>query len=296
VIIQVEDLVKRYGDFLAVDHLSFEVHQGEVFGLLGPNGAGKTTVIRIILDILQPDEGTVTVLGHPPGEAKDRVGYLPEERGLYRKVSVLDTLVYLAQLKGMERSASRERARLLLQRMGLEEWENHKVRDLSRGMQQRLQFLVSLVHNPELVFLDEPFQGQDPINVQRLKAYVALLREEGKTIVLSTHQMNLVEELCDRILLIHQGRAVLYGALDDIKRTYALNTILIQASELPPDLPGVLEVTAGDGSFNLLLSDETRPQSILRTLLDRDVEVTAFEVAPAPLADIFVTAVSKEEA
>lgn len=295
-IIEVEKLVKSYGDFLAVDHLSFEVRRGEIFGLLGPNGAGKTTIIRIIMDILQPDEGEVAVLGYPPGVAKDRVGYLPEERGLWRKLRVLDTLIYLAQLKGMGRSTSQERARRLLRQMDLEEWEGHKVRDLSRGMQQRLQFIASLVHNPDLVFLDEPFQGQDPINVQRLKNSVGQLRDDGKTVVLSTHQMNLVEELCDRILLINRGNALLYGALKDIKQTYALNTVLIKTPVLPADLPGVLEVKQGNGAFNLLLSDNTHPQSILRALLKRDIEVTAFEVAPAPLADIFVKAVRQEEA
>jgi len=296
VIIQVEDLVKRYGDFLAVDHLSFEVQRGEIFGLLGPNGAGKTTIIRIILDILQPDEGQVSVLGHQPGVAKDRVGYLPEERGLFRNLRVLDTLVYLAQLKGMGHSTSQERARRLLQEVDLEEWKSHKVRDLSRGMQQRLQFIASLVHNPDLVFLDEPFQGQDPINVQRLKKAVGQLRDDGKTVVLSTHQMNLVEELCDRILLINRGKALLYGALRDIKQTYALNTVLIKAPVLPAGLPGVLEVKQGNGAFNLLLSDNTHPQSILRALLERDIDVTAFEVAPAPLEDIFVKAVGQEVA
>jgi len=296
VIIEVENLVKSYGEFLAVDHLSFEVQRGEVFGLLGPNGAGKTTVIRIIMDILQPDEGRIAVLGYPPGVAKDRVGYLPEERGLYRKLRVLDTLIYLAQLKGVDRSTSKERAQLLLQQVDLAEWETHKVRDLSRGMQQRLQFIASLVHNPDLVFLDEPFQGQDPINVQRLKKAVAQLRDDGKTVVLSTHQMNLVEELCDRILLINRGKALLYGALQDIKRTRALNTVLVKTPLLPEDLPGVLEVKQSNGAFNLLLSDNTHPQSIIRALLERDIEVTAFEVAPAPLADIFVTAVGEEEA
>jgi len=295
VIIEVENLVKSYGEFLAVDHLSFEVQRGEVFGLLGPNGAGKTTVIRIIMDILQPDEGRIAVLGYPPGVAKDRVGYLPEERGLYRKLRVLDTLIYLAQLKGVDRSTSKERAQLLLQQVDLAEWETHKVRDLSRGMQQRLQFIASLVHNPDLVFLDEPFQGQDPINVQRLKKAVAQLRDDGKTVVLSTHQMNLVEELCDRILLINRGKALLYGALQDIKRTRALNTVLVKTPLLPEDLPGVLEVKQSNGAFNLLLSDNTHPQSIIRALLERDIEVTAFEVAPAPLADIFVTAVGEEE-
>ncbi|MCJ7736916.1 MAG: ATP-binding cassette domain-containing protein [Anaerolineae bacterium] len=295
-VLELTDVTVLRGGTRILDRVTWRVEEGERWVILGPNGAGKTTIIRIIMDILQPDEGEVTVLGYPPGVAKDRVGYLPEERGLWQKLRVLDTLIYLAQLKGMGRSTSQERARRLLRQMDLEEWEGHKVRDLSRGMQQRLQFIASLVHNPDLVFLDEPFQGQDPINVQRLKNSVGQLRDDGKTVVLSTHQMNLVEELCDRILLINRGKALLYGALKDIKQTYALNTVLIKTPVLPADLPGVLEVKQGNGAFNLLLSDNTHPQSILRALLERDIEVTAFEVAPAPLADIFVKAVRQEEA
>jgi ABC-2 type transport system ATP-binding protein len=295
-IIQVHDLVKRYGDVVAVDHLSFEVERGEIFGLLGPNGAGKTTTIRVIMDILNPDAGTVTVLGQPPGRAKGRVGYLPEERGLYRNLKVLDTLVYLAELKGVPRSAARERAVGLLERIQLEEWAARKVRDLSRGMQQRLQFAASLVHDPDALILDEPFQGLDPVNVERIKDFVAALHREGKTIVLSTHQMNLVEALCDRILLINRGQAVLYGSLAAIKREHAPNAIRVRAPHLPPDLPGVVAVERDDGAFDLTLAEGARPQEVLRALLDRGVEVQAFEVAPVPLEDIFVAAVSGEEA
>ncbi|MDY6878084.1 MAG: ATP-binding cassette domain-containing protein [Chloroflexota bacterium] len=293
--IQVQDLVKRYGDVVAVDHLSFEVERGEIFGLLGPNGAGKTTTIRVIMDILQPDEGSVMALGQSPGQAKDRVGYLPEERGLYRNLKVLDTLVYLAELKGTPRPAARKRALDLLERVELEEWAARKVRDLSRGMQQRLQFIASLIHDPEMLFLDEPFQGLDPVNVERIKDFVADLHREGKTIVLSTHQMNMVEVLCDRILLIHRGRAVLYGSLAEIKRRHAPHAIRVCAPGVPPDLPGVVEVVPEDGAFNLALAEGARPREVLRALLDRDVEVVAFEVAPVPLEDIFVAAVSGEE-
>jgi ABC-2 type transport system ATP-binding protein len=294
-VIQVQNLVKRYGDLVAVDHLSFEVEQGEIFGLLGPNGAGKTTSIRVIMDILQPDQGTVTVLGRPPGQAKGRVGYLPEERGLYRNLKVLDMLVYLAELKGMPRSTARERATHLLQKINLEDWATRKVRDLSRGMQQRLQFVASLVHDPEVLFLDEPFQGLDPVNVERIKDFIAELHHEGKTIVLSTHQMNLVEALCDRILLIDRGRAVLYGPLAEIKRQHAPNAIRVRVAHVPPDLPGVVQVAPDDGAFNLTLAEGAKPQEVLRALLDRGVEIQAFEVAPVPLEDIFVAAVSGEE-
>jgi ABC-2 type transport system ATP-binding protein len=294
-VICVQDLVKRYGDVVAVDHLSFEVGQGEIFGLLGPNGAGKTTAIRVIMDILQPDGGSVTVLGQPPGRAKAQVGYLPEERGLYRNLKVLDTLIYLAELKGTPRSVARERALSLLEQVELEDWAARKVRDLSRGMQQRLQFVASLVHDPGILFLDEPFQGLDPVNVERIKGFIADLRQRGKTIVLSTHQMGLVEALCDRILLIHRGRALLYGSLAEIKQQYAPNTVRVHAPDIPPDLPGVVGVEQDDGAFNLTLADGAGPLEVLRALLDHGVGIQSFEVAPVPLEDIFVAVVSNEE-
>jgi ABC-2 type transport system ATP-binding protein len=295
-IIQIQGLVKRYGDVVAVDHLSFEVERGEIFGLLGPNGAGKTTTIRVVMDILSPDAGSVTVLGQPPGQAKGRIGYLPEERGLYRNLKVLDTLIYLGELKGVPRAVARERAVGLLERIQLQDWASRKVRDLSQGMQQRLQFVASLVHDPEVLFLDEPFQGLDPVNAERIKDFIAGLHREGKTIVLSTHQMNRVEALCNRIMLINRGRAVLYGPLDEIKQEYAPHAVRVRAPQVPLDLPGVVGVETDDGAFNLALADGANPQEVLHALLDRGVEVQAFEVAPVPLEDIFVAVVSGEEA
>lgn len=294
-VIQIRDLVKRYGDLVAVDHLSFEVEPGELFGLLGPNGAGKTTTIRVVMDILQPDEGKVTILDQPPGRAKNRVGYLPEERGLYRNLKVLDTLVYLAELKGTPRLDAQEQAMALLERIRLDEWADSKVRELSQGMQQRLQLVASLVHDPDVVFLDEPFQGLDPINVERIKDFVIELHRQGKTIVLSTHQMNLVEALCDRILLISKGRAVLYGPLDQIKRQYAPNAVRLRTPDALPDLPGVVGIEEDNGFFNVRLAEGAGPQELLRALVEQDVEVRAFEVAPVPLEEIFVAVVSEEE-
>lgn len=294
-VIRVQDLVKRYGDVVAVDELSFAVERGELFGMLGPNGAGKTTSIRIIMDILQPDAGEVSVLGRRPGLVKDRVGYLPEERGLYRDLKVLDTLVYLAELKGVPRAEARTRAMALLERVQLDDWAERKVKDLSRGMQQRLQFIASIVHDPEVMILDEPFQGLDPVNTERLKGFVDELHAAGKTIVLSTHQMNLVEALCDRILLIHQGRAVLYGPLAAIKEEYAPNAVRVRTFDGLPELPGVMAVEPDDGAFNLTLAEGVSPQDVLRALVERGVEVRAFEVAPVPLEDIFVDVVSGEE-
>jgi ABC-2 type transport system ATP-binding protein len=294
-VILVEDLVKRYDDVVAVDELSFQVGTGELFGLLGPNGAGKTTTIRIMMDILQPDAGSVEILGQRPGDAKERVGYLPEERGLYRDVKVLDTLVYLAELKGMPRGRAHRRAQGLLERIRLDEWADRPVKDLSRGMQQRLQFVASLVHDPDLLILDEPFQGLDPVNTERLKAFVDDLRRAGKTIVLSTHQMNLVEALCDRILLIDHGRAVLYGRLDEIKEQSAPNTVRLRADEVPTELPGVLSIEPSDGALNLTLAEGTDPQQVLECLVGRKIRVREFEVAPVPLEDIFVKVVGGEE-
>ena len=291
--LKVRNLVKRYNGFTAVDDLSFEVCEGEIFGLLGPNGAGKTTTIRTVMDIFKPDEGTVQVLGLPPGAAKEHIGYLPEERGLYRDLKVLDVLVYLAELKGTPRPVARRRALAWLERVELADWADRKVKDLSRGMQQKLQFVVSLVHDPELLILDEPFQGLDPVNVELLKRLIRELQGEGKTMVLSAHQMNLVEALCDRILLINKGKAVLYGPLDEIKRRYAPHTVRLRTPAALDTLPGVTRMERRDGILTLTL-DGTTPQALLQTLVERNVPVEAFEVAAAPLEEIFIAVVKEE--
>jgi ABC-2 type transport system ATP-binding protein len=247
------------------------------------------------MDILSPDGGEVTLMGRSPAQAKRDVGYLPEERGLYRNLRVLETLVYLAELKGVRRAEARERARLLLEGIGAADWAGRRVRELSKGMQQRVQFIASLVHDPEVVFLDEPFQGLDPVNVERVKDSIVELHDKGKTVVLSTHQMNLVEALCDRILLIHNGRALLYGRLEQIKRQHAPNTVRVRAGDLPAGLHGVSEVSVEDGAYNLVLEDGVGPQELLRALVDQGVELQSFEVAPVPLGDIFVSVVGGRE-
>lgn len=290
VMLSVDHLVKCYGDFCAVDHLSFEVGAGEIFGLLGPNGAGKTTTIRTIMDIFKADEGTVRVLGRPAGAAREDVGYLPEERGLYRNQRVLDVLVYLARLKGVPKAEARASAERWLARVELSEWGNHKVEDLSRGMQQKVQFVASLVHDPDLLILDEPFAGLDPVNVELLKRLIRELQAEGKTVVLSAHQMNLVEALCDRILLINQGKSVLYGDLDEIKRQYAPHTVRLRTPALPASLAGVTHVAEHDGTYTLTL-DGIGPQELLAGLLAAGAPIESFEVATAPLEDIFISVV-----
>lgn len=292
ILLEVKNLVKRYGNFNAVDDLSFEVYQGDVFGLLGPNGAGKTTTIRTIMDILKPDAGTVSVLGQPPGAARSRIGYLPEERGLYRDLKVLDVLIYLAELKGTSRATAHQRALTWLERVELADWAERKVKDLSRGMQQKLQFVASLVHDPELLILDEPFQGLDPVNVELLKGLIRELQREGKTLALSAHQMNLVEALCDRILLINQGKGVLYGPLAEIKRRYSPHAVRLRTPVSVEELPGVARVEQRDGTFTLTLQDIT-PQELLQTLVERNIQVEAFEVASAPLEEIFIAVVKE---
>jgi ABC-2 type transport system ATP-binding protein len=292
--LETHNLTKRYNGFTAVDDLSFEVYQGDLFGLLGPNGAGKTTAIRTIMDIFKPDEGTIKVLGQPPGVVRRRIGYLPEERGLYQDLKVLDVLVYLAQLKGTPGGVAREQALSWLERIELGEWAQHKVRDLSRGMQQKLQFVASVVHDPQLLILDEPFQGLDPINVDLLKRLIRELQSEGKTVMLSAHQMNLVEALCDRILLIDDGMAVLYGSLDEIKRRHSPDAVRLRTSATLDALPGVARIERRDDTYSLTLEGVT-PQELLATLVQRDVPVQAFEVATAPLEDIFIKVVRERD-
>ncbi len=293
-IIHVQHLRKTYGDVVAVKDLSLTVFRGELFGLLGPNGAGKTTTIRILMDIYAPDAGEIQVLGKRPRQVRSRVGYLPEERGLYRKQRVMDVLLYLAELKGMPRKQAREQASYWLERVDLQDWAQHKVEDLSRGMQQKLQFVASVVHDPELLILDEPFQGLDPVNVELVKAILDELRDSGKTILLSAHQMNLVEELCNRIVLIHQGEAVLYGEVDAIKRRYAPNRVKVRTNRPLEQLPGVRRIERQEDGDLLELAEGVTPQSLLRELVRRDIPIEMFEVAPMSLNDIFIAVVQGE--
>lgn len=284
-------LCKSYGKFKAVDKVSFAVYAGEIFGLLGPNGAGKTSTIRILMDIFRADSGEVELLGGPPARSRERVGYLPEERGLYQDQRVLDVLVYLAKLKGMKAEEAKEGAMRWLERVELQGWEGKRVKELSRGMQQKAQFAACLIHDPDLLILDEPFQGLDPVNVELFKRHMRALAGAGKAIVLSAHQMNLVEELCDRILLIDGGRAVLYGGLDRIKSEFAGNTVRVTARNLPRDLPGVAGCEWNGHTATLTL-DGIGPQELLRALVERDVEVERFERMAVSLNDIFVATVT----
>ena len=300
--IEVENLVKHYAQVKAVDGVSFTVGKGEIFGLLGPNGAGKTTAIRTMLDIIKPDSGAIKLMGRPVTEAtKSRIGYLPEERGLYKNFRLLECLTYLGALKGMPRRQARRQAEALLERVDLGEYAKRKVKELSKGMTQKAQFLAAIVHDPELLIMDEPFQGLDPVNTELLKTILLEEQARGKTAILSTHNMDQVEEMCDRILLINHGRSVLYGPLDEIKARYAEHAVLLECDTLPEGLVGVQRVEQHNhtypkgmaSAYELVLEQDASPKAILRQLVEADVAVYRFEVATPPLAEIFITVVEQ---
>jgi ABC-2 type transport system ATP-binding protein len=290
--IQVENLVKHYARVKAVDGVSFDVGQGEIFGLLGPNGAGKTTIIRTMMDIIKPDDGTIRLMDQPVTEAsKSRIGYLPEERGLYKNYRLLECLVYLGALKGLSRKEARERGQVLLERTGLAEYGGRKVKELSKGMTQKAQFLAAIVHDPALLIMDEPFQGLDPVNTELLKSILMEEQARGKTIILSTHNMNQVEEMCNRILLIDHGKAVLYGPIGEIKAQHAEHAVLLECDVLPEEMAGVQRVEQHNHAYQLILEAETSPKELLRQLVAADVDVRRFEVATPPLEEIFISVV-----
>ena len=231
--VEVNNVTKRYDHRAVVSDISFSVNSGEIFGLIGPNGAGKTTTIRMMMDIIKPDSGNIRIFGETLGETtKNKIGYLPEESGLYKKLSVIDSIIYLASLKGINKELARDRASELLKQVDLQAHQQKKIEALSRGMGQLIQFVVTVVHDPELVILDEPFSGLDPVNTELLKEMILDLRNKGKALILSTHRMNEVEELCDHILMIDEGKRVLYGGLAEIKSRYSgtpsLNEIFLK--------------------------------------------------------------------
>jgi ABC-2 type transport system ATP-binding protein len=293
-VVEVNHIVKSFADKAAVDDLSFSVAQNEIFGVIGPNGAGKTTTIRMMMDIIKPDSGEVTILGEKLTEAsKNRLGYLPEERGLYRKLTVIDSIIYLASLKGMDRHSAEEKADELLNQTGMLPHKGKKIEELSRGMGQIIQFIVTIIHNPEVVVLDEPFAGLDPVNTELLKRMLIDLRGKGKTVILSTHQMNEIEELCDRILMINHGRAVLYGNLAEIKSKYKSNSVIIGFEGKLGQIPGVTEKRARKGHVELILDRNTTPSQVLKRLVSTGIVINRFEVATPSLNEIFLEVAGK---
>ena len=293
--IELSHVSKSFGAVKAVDDVSFSVEKGELFGLLGPNGAGKTTSIRCMLDIFKPDAGSIAILGGPMTEAKkDKIGYMPEERGLYQDIPLERCLAYLGSLKGLSQAEVKQRAESYLERFDLAAYKNKKVKELSKGMQQKAQIIATLLHQPELLIVDEPFGGLDPVNTQMVKDLLREQRDQGVTIVLCSHQMNLVEELCDRIVLIDHGKVMLYGALDEIRRRFSGNTLLVRTGGELPTLPGVERVEPHNGAIRLQLASGAKPQEVLKALVANNVPVEQFEIAMPTLDEIFIRVVQGE--
>ena len=308
----VRGLVKAFGNHLAVDHISFEVPRGVVYGILGPNGAGKSTTLRMINDIFAPDAGEIVVLDglRPGGEAAQRIGYLPEERGLYPKMKVADMIELIGELRGLARAEARRRAGQWLDRLGLAQWTKNRVQDLSKGMQQKVQFATALIHEPELVILDEPWSGLDPINAEVLRQVVDEIRAAGRTVLFSSHNMEQAEKLCDSVCIIARGKKVLDGRLKDIKRQSAAEGVIAIAFsddlskeraegpltdpklviERKPPRPGE------HADCEVVLADGATPQVLLKTLLNHDVGLRLFEIVVPTLHQIFVQKVGPEAA
>ncbi|MEZ6008773.1 MAG: ATP-binding cassette domain-containing protein [Planctomycetota bacterium] len=286
-----EDVRKRFGDFEAVKGISFEVAPGSLFGLLGSNGAGKTTSIRMLMNIFKPDSGRVEVLGQTMDEdLKPRVGYLPEERGLYKKMRVREMLAFFGRIKGRDDAWLAPRIDSWLERMGIGGWRDRRVEELSKGMSQKLQFVVTVLHGPELLVLDEPFAGLDPVNRDVLRDAVLDLHREGTTVLFSTHVMEQAEQLCDRLVMIHRGRVRLSGSLDEVRRQQGREAVHV-AYRLRPgatldDLPGVVSMTAMGQEAELQLAPDGETEPLLRALLER-AEVRRFERKEPSLHEIF---------
>lgn len=295
-IVDIKGVTKSYEGHSAVEDLSMQINEGSIFGLLGPNGAGKTTTIRMILNIIMPDEGSIELFGEPINEkAKNRIGYLPEERGLYRKMKIGDQLRFLAELKGMPPSISRMKIDEWLHRFALMEWKDKKADELSKGMQQKVQFIITVLHDPDLIILDEPFAGMDPVNLDILKDVILEFKQKGKTIILSTHQMEQAEKMCDNICLINKSKKVLDGPLKSIKEQYGKNTVIIEyfgdASFLDDCKDMILKMNRYNNFVELTLKENADPQKLLEIAF-KHVSISRFQIMEPSLHDIFVEIVA----
>ena len=302
-IIEVKNVTKTFGEKVALDHVSLEIPEGKIFGLLGPNGAGKSTLIRIINRITIATEGQILFKGHPITEEDvSRIGYLPEERGLYRKMKVGDQAMYLAQLKGMSASDAAAELKKWFVRFGIQDWWKKKVEELSKGMAQKLQFITTVVHKPSLMILDEPFSGFDPVNAELIRKEILRLKDEGATIILSTHNMESVEELCDRIALINKSKLVITGGVDEIRREHGNNNIeLIYSGEQKvADAAGLFTVlsdedNAGRHTAVITIGDGVSSNDVLAAILSSGVTVNSFKELIPRMNDIFIKLVTQEE-
>jgi len=292
VTLSVDGITKSFGDFRAVDDLSFSVRAGRIFGFLGPNGAGKTTTIRMVVGITVPDSGTIELFGKRiNGLTQDHIGYLPEERGLYKKTKIVDQLRYFAALKNLPQKEADKRIDRWLERMELSEWKNKKTTDLSKGMQQKVQFIATVLHDPDLLILDEPFSGLDPVNVEFMIDVLSEFRQSSKTVIFSTHLMETAERLCHDILLVNKGRKVVSGSLREVKESFGRDRLAVRVeggSQLIAGFPGVESIAEKADEKILNLTPEADPQALLQQLVAAGVKVTKFEYVEPTLNDIFI--------
>ncbi len=296
-VIEVNAVEKRYGNFTAVDHVSFQANPSRIFGILGPNGAGKTSTIRMINNITAPDSGSITIKGKPVSEESQRfIGYLPEERGLYKKMKVGEQLHYLSQLKGLTHKQAKENVAYWLERFEASTWVNKEVTDLSKGMQQKIQFIATIAHDPEICIFDEPFSGLDPINSELLKEVIIELKGKGKTIIFATHRMEQVEQMCDDICLFNKGKVILAGELSEVKKSFGRNTVNLEFKGDGDFLDKLNHVRINNRSTNfaeIRLLEGAESQKILKTAIEH-VEVVRFELVQPTLNEIFISSVQAD--
>ncbi|RKX23935.1 MAG: ABC transporter [Candidatus Zixiibacteriota bacterium] len=289
--LKLEKVRKQYGDKVAVDDLSLDVPKGSIYGIIGPNGAGKTTSIRMIMNIIAPDSGTIQFEGRKvDGSFRDRVGYLPEERGLYKKMTLKEVITYLADLKGYPSKKTAKAIGPWLEKMNLAEYTDQKVEELSKGMAQKLQFVTTVLHEPDIIILDEIFSGLDPINIELIKNVLLDLKREGRTILFSTHVMEQAEKLCDHVCMISRGQKVLDGTIGDVKAQFGRNAVQIGFEgdgKFIRDLPGVREMTEFNNYVEIHLEANAKPHEILKAAVDK-LTVSRFEVMEPSLYDIFI--------
>lgn len=305
-ILSIQNVVKTYGNYTAVDHVSFDMPRGCVFGMLGPNGAGKTSLIRMITTITAPDSGVILLAGEKLNfNTPEKIGYMPEERGLYKKMKVGEQLLYLARLKGLSKVAAQKEIDHWLTKFDIRDWWNKKVEDLSKGMQQKIQFIATVVHKPPLLILDEPFTGLDPINTNLIKDEIAQLNAAGTSIIFSTHRMESVEEMCDYIVLINRGKNVLYGEVGAIKEEYKENIYRVDyAGDLPAGFAEHFPVkkqdsglsakaSAKEGTVTVQVADEAASTNLLRYLVQHNVQVRGFNEILPTFNEIFIKRVGE---
>lgn len=302
-VLTLENVSKKYGNFTAVDGIDLQIPRGSVYGFLGPNGAGKTTTMRMILDIIRPTSGRIAILGHSSAlQVRDRIGYLPEEKGLYKKMKVSALISYFACLKGTARKTADQRADLLLEQYGLKEFRNARIESLSKGMSQKVQVLAAVAHEPELVILDEPFSGLDPVNQQVLEELIDNLSTNGQTVIFSTHIMEHAERLCDQILLIAGGRKVFDGTVPEARALVPRRVLLETSSDVSglQELDSVAAITASenepgtDPRWLVEITNKAHPQDILKYCFDQDIPLNRFEFAEPSLHDVFVGLVGRD--